>query len=291
MKKRIFWAILLTLFAAIIGVVVACILIFNKPQEEVKRCEDGEHAYYVQYKTPALCTQNGYILNACANCNDTKTETLPMTGHNFDVALRVESSCTLNGYEIHRCNNCGLENRYDLPTLDHTFDENNTCTICGKNICEIEAKWNLPAIKGYVYGVSKGYSSTVESLTFDGSNTVDIVSKDIFENFEMQFLYDDVKMVNGSLKIGIGLATPDASMNLSINISSSISVVLDGETKFYGFVENTFYNVLFHDGVLRINANLETLCEIYIGELSGYVMLQADKGFAATLDYFQFKGL
>jgi len=103
----------------------------------------------------ASCTWDGYVTYTCTVCGETKTETIPATGHTVVTDEDVEPTCTESGQTGgSHCSVCG--DIIDYPTyiepLGHSWDEGKiessptcitpgqklyTCTVCGETYTEI----------------------------------------------------------------------------------------------------------------------------------------------------------
>lgn len=69
----------------------------------------------------ATCTEDGYVIFTCKDCNETYTTTTPAKGH-FYYSRKVDPTCTAEGYTINGCFQCGEEYRCDVvPAKGHNF--------------------------------------------------------------------------------------------------------------------------------------------------------------------------
>ena len=76
--------------------------------------------------TPAACTEDGQITYACTRCGETRTETIPQTGHVPSPVPAVAATCTQSGLtEGSVCFVCGaiLTEQTVTPARGHWWDE------------------------------------------------------------------------------------------------------------------------------------------------------------------------
>ena len=127
--------------------------------------------------TAATCTTDGVRTYTCTRCKDTRTESIPATGHDAVGLLPISPTCTTAGKTSGTiCSVCGeiLKAQEDDPPLGHNWDGGNytaptcttdgssifTCTRCGETRTEI-----FPAT-GHVW--SSGMVITPCTCTTDG---------------------------------------------------------------------------------------------------------------------------
>lgn len=111
-----------------------------------------------QSETPATCERAGTIVWKCSRCDETKTETIPATGHhwtdNGDNSTHIcvkgdateahsygewttvtEATCTTAGKKQHTCTKCGHVETQEIPATGHHWKDNgdgtHTCPDCG----------------------------------------------------------------------------------------------------------------------------------------------------------------
>ena len=71
-----------------------------------------DHAWTETSTTPASCTVPGSKLSTCSKCQQTKTETIPALGHNWQVKQTVTTQyddtgqLVQEGYTIYECSRC-----------------------------------------------------------------------------------------------------------------------------------------------------------------------------------------
>ena len=72
-------------------------------------------------KTEPTCEMYGVMVKTCSECNEVlETKTIEATGHDYEVTV-VPASCTEEGYTLHRCKNCEHSYKDDVqPVLSHT---------------------------------------------------------------------------------------------------------------------------------------------------------------------------
>ena len=111
-----------------------------------------------QSETPATCERAGTIVWKCSRCDETKTETIPATGHhwtdNGDNSTHIcvkgdateahsygewttvtPATCTAAGQKQHTCTVCGHVETQEIPATGHHWVDNgdgtHTCPDCG----------------------------------------------------------------------------------------------------------------------------------------------------------------
>ena len=135
--------------------------------------------------TPATCTTAGVKTFTCANCNETKTEDIPATGHTEVEIPAVEATCTTPGSTAGvKCSVCdtvlvapteipalGHVEKTTVTTVDATFDsEGSVTTVVTCERCGVELSRDvqvLPILKSYTVTVDAADMGTV---TLDGTD-------------------------------------------------------------------------------------------------------------------------
>ena len=111
-----------------------------------------------QSETPATCERAGTIVWKCSRCDETKTETIPATGHhwtdNGDNSTHIcvkgdateahsygewttvtPATCTTAGQKQRTCTECGHVETQEIPATGHHWvdkgDGTHTCPDCG----------------------------------------------------------------------------------------------------------------------------------------------------------------
>lgn len=70
------------------------------------------------------CIENGIKTYSCSKCNNTKTESIPAVGHNWEdtYSIDVESTCAKDGWKSIHCKNCyATKNITKISKKDHTY--------------------------------------------------------------------------------------------------------------------------------------------------------------------------
>ena len=110
----------------------------------VKEKTQHEHTYKLISEKEATCTANGEKVYQCTGCDETKTEVIKATGHNYTTQV-IAPTCTKAGYTLHTCKNCGKEIKDDYvdatghqyvdkiikPTQTTQGYTRHTCSVCG----------------------------------------------------------------------------------------------------------------------------------------------------------------
>ena len=90
------------------------------------------HKFQLAPSTQTDCTQPGQKTSICSVCGYTKTETTNAKGHNFgEWTVTKEATCEEDGEQKRKCNACGFEETKVIPSSGHNF-EDGYCTICGE---------------------------------------------------------------------------------------------------------------------------------------------------------------
>lgn len=90
------------------------------------------HKFQLAPSTQTDCTQPGQKTSICSVCGYTKTETTNAKGHNFgEWTVSKEATCEEDGEQKRKCNACGFEETKVIPSSGHNF-EDGYCTICGE---------------------------------------------------------------------------------------------------------------------------------------------------------------
>ena len=90
------------------------------------------HKFQLAPSTQTDCTQPGQKTSICSVCGYTKTETTNAKGHNFgEWTVVKEATCEEDGEQKRKCNACGFEETKVIPSSGHNF-EDGYCTICGE---------------------------------------------------------------------------------------------------------------------------------------------------------------
>lgn len=85
-------------------------------------------------KSPT-CLTAGEQQYTCTVCNQTKTEPLKATGHNWEIKITKEATCTSNGTYRSTCKTCGSIENHSIQAKGHTPELRNkkeaTCSTTG----------------------------------------------------------------------------------------------------------------------------------------------------------------
>ena len=111
-----------------------------------------------QSEIPATCERAGTIVWKCSRCDETKTQTIPATGHHWtdngdnsthicvkgdateahsygDWDVVIPATCTTKGEKKHTCAVCGHVETQEIPATGHHWKDNgdgtHTCPDCG----------------------------------------------------------------------------------------------------------------------------------------------------------------
>ena len=95
-----------------------------------------QHSYLSSVTTAPGCTTPGVATYTCVNCNESYTQELEATGHNYEQVVTLPG-CTTEGVTTHTCTECG-DSYTDgqVPAVGHNWQDATcttptTCTVCG----------------------------------------------------------------------------------------------------------------------------------------------------------------
>ena len=116
------------------------------------------------------CTVNGEQQYTCTVCNQTKTEPVKATGHDYEIKVINAATCTSNGIARYICKTCGYAENHTITATGHKPEIRNKkeatcsstgytgdtyCSVCnkklssGETIAKTAHKWvkqdNIPA--------------------------------------------------------------------------------------------------------------------------------------------------
>lgn len=96
----------------------------------------GGHKWQAGEITKApTCTTAGEQQYTCTICNQTKTEPVKATGHDWDIKITKEATCTSNGSYRRTCKTCGYLENHTIQATGHKPEIRNkkeaTCSTTG----------------------------------------------------------------------------------------------------------------------------------------------------------------
>ncbi|MBQ8659145.1 MAG: hypothetical protein IJ506_08415 [Clostridia bacterium] len=87
--------------------------------------------------TAAKCLEDGYTTYHCSVCNEDYTEVIEKLGHNYQKTSAVAATCDNFGYNVETCQNCqDIKHVYAAQKLEHTFDDSGVCEDCKLHITD-----------------------------------------------------------------------------------------------------------------------------------------------------------
>lgn len=89
------------------------------------------HKYIITDSKNATCTEEGYKTYKCSNCNDTYTETIPMTDHTVVIDKAISANCNQTGLtEGSHCSVCNkiIKEQSVIPGTVHIYDNGKITT-------------------------------------------------------------------------------------------------------------------------------------------------------------------
>lgn len=111
------------------------------------------HNYKIASIKAASCTAAGVKTFICADCNDTYSESIPKTAHNYskDWKIDKEPTCSTEGSKSHHCSICNAKTDITpIEKLEHTYTDavtkvatcavegilTKTCSVCNGTVTE-----------------------------------------------------------------------------------------------------------------------------------------------------------
>lgn len=115
---------------------------------------DTEHGELEEVIEEPGCFAPGKKYNRCTVCGVTvgTVETIPSTGHKFEVIESKSATCTEEGYEKTRCTKCTYTKTLTQPKLAHTFGKweydggnkfSGICSVCNTSFDSIKVYISL----------------------------------------------------------------------------------------------------------------------------------------------------
>lgn len=98
----------------------------TKEQPETKAeptQEEIDAAWEETERTEATCTADGKIVYTNSITGDTKEESLPATGHDYEITETADATCTEDGANTYTCKVCGDTYEEAIPATGHTEGE------------------------------------------------------------------------------------------------------------------------------------------------------------------------
>ena len=86
---------------------------------------------------PATCAAEGIMTKYCTRCNKTETQPIAKLDHDFKFTKTVDAGCTEGGYSLYTCANCQATQQRDLTSAkghswgDWSITQAATCTKLG----------------------------------------------------------------------------------------------------------------------------------------------------------------
>ena len=286
MKKRIFWTIFLTLFAAIISAGAVSAYIFRN---EIKGFfQPHKHAYVLTEEVAATCTNDGHVVKICS-CGEKETETIPATGHTEEVVPGYAAECDKDGLlDGLKCATCGevFTEQEIIPALGHNVVEGN-CDRC--DYVDLSALWTVPA--------SEGYSVDGNKLTFSGTNELTFATKQQYSSVTLTFNVSETQDVRGAFQIGWGAQSQNTSINdlpfVQFNYDRAVLCLPDGTTYDTSWLTGKSWKltidaennkvILSVDGEVVYNVDASWWTKEGWG-LPGYLILRAESNCALTFE-------
>ena len=85
--------------------------------------EEIDAAWEETERTEATCTADGKIVYTNSITGDTKEESLPATGHDYEITETADATCTEDGANTYTCKVCGDTYEEAIPAAGHAEGE------------------------------------------------------------------------------------------------------------------------------------------------------------------------
>lgn len=85
--------------------------------------EEIDAAWEETERTEATCTEDGKIVYTNSITGDTKEESIPAAGHDYEVTETADATCTEDGTNTYTCKVCGDTYEEAIPATGHTEGE------------------------------------------------------------------------------------------------------------------------------------------------------------------------
>lgn len=143
----------------------------SNKQEQVKAEPTEEEiaaAWEETGRTESTCTDEGVITYTNSITRESKTESIPVTEHDYVETICIEATCTDPGKVTYACTACKESYEKELPMLEHvegdwtivkeagvfsTGERNLVCSTCGEILQSEEIPQNCPLPIYVVIGI------------------------------------------------------------------------------------------------------------------------------------------
>ncbi len=147
--------------------------------------KDCEHAWKLDSKTEATCSQEGKEISKCTKCSATETKTLPKnSNHKYKVTEELAATCQEFSKTTKVCERCGDEQEVigtekashkgvEKTTLEPTCDADGQrdylCDVCGEIMYKVGMNKVIPKL-GHTYEREGNMFSAEAGVTFVPGN-------------------------------------------------------------------------------------------------------------------------
>lgn len=179
----------------------------------------------------ATCTETGIMTYTCTDCGETKTETIPALGHDWDAGVLDETT----GITTFTCNRCGATMTSESGVLPG--DDSNDVAIDTSQVSKIEVA--TEGKSNYEVGDTFSTDGWTILVTFkDGTTTTLPLSSSNFTYTEPSFGSTGDKTLNvkcGSVSVRITLKVTKKSYTITFHYNDGVTddlavSYLDGDT-------------------------------------------------------------
>lgn len=141
--------------------------------------EETEPIWTETENIPPTCTEDGYI-RYTSDTGETKADTFPATGHDYQSEITQRSTCTENGIKTFTCKKCGDAYTEEYPLAAHEWEEDITtagffkeglkmtyCKNCGEISDEVAIPHTCPIpVPLFIVLVVLGAAAVIAIIVF-----------------------------------------------------------------------------------------------------------------------------
>ncbi len=191
----------------------------------------------------ATCTSLGEQFAVCSNCNEKKTEDIPVSNnHQYDDGtVTKEPTCTNKGSKTITCTLCKKTEVQEIPALGHSLDSTSKCKTCGLvslNMTDkqIENSKKVASMSHSVYD----YSDEIKiSISFD--------DEDGYSVYAPAYVKIKIDDANGSTVYEKTLIMKDSQSSVSVDHSEFSSYTATGTVYYTVFNDYFSFEEVSHE--------------------------------------------
>lgn len=200
----------------------------------------------------ATCTENGTVVKHCETCGWQASETIPATGHSYEMTADVRPNCGRIGYQTFKCKVCDNEYKQTFAIVgEHHFMDAGIikeatatepglrklkCSVCGKEITDsipaVSKKINLDEKHPYdvftsmpepsrqvIYDMLAAYERN-KDLYFPEDHTNDLIYAPIPDG---DWDYDFVSSTKTAIFLAYGISYDDWGLTYAVSVPKPVN--------------------------------------------------------------------